>query len=230
MNSENHPLISCVCVTRNRPSLLRRSISFFTNQTYPNLELIVACDIDDLASQQVIHNINDPRIRMLLGPPPESMSLGRKRNHAIASASGLYVAVWDDDDWHGPDRIFKQYKTLCLYRRDACVISPVILCNMMDGKSYLGQGNLWECTLIAKKDTMPSYHDLPRGEDTPVVHDLFKRGSLAILNDPNQYIYAFHGHNTWGKDHWDRRLLPLSLPIGDRESVEILNRIKNGVS
>src|SRR5947209_5987073 len=42
-----HPMISCLCPTRNRPAFLRQSLAYFSSQDYPNAELIIVDDSDE---------------------------------------------------------------------------------------------------------------------------------------------------------------------------------------
>jgi len=60
----DQPLVSCVCVTRGRAALLTRSIQMFAEQCYPNLELIVACDEDDLESISIASSSGNSRVRV----------------------------------------------------------------------------------------------------------------------------------------------------------------------
>ena len=48
MQSISLPLISCICITRNRPGYLSKAIVCFKQQTYPNKELVILYEEDDL--------------------------------------------------------------------------------------------------------------------------------------------------------------------------------------
>ena len=48
------PLISCICVTREKPSLLKRAIDCFLAQTYPNKELVILYEDDDYATEELV--------------------------------------------------------------------------------------------------------------------------------------------------------------------------------
>lgn len=225
MKSSDQPLISCLCPTRNRQGLLQQAIRLFSAQSYPNLEMVIACDSDDPASQDLVRQSGDPRLNLVVGPPPEIMTLGAKRNNAIAAANGEYIAVWDDDDWYHVDRIARQYNCLLENKKDACVIAPIVLCNLVTEKTFLGTNHLWENTLLAKKISLPRYLDRGKGGDSPVIMTLFKQNALSVLRDPRLYTYIFHGSNTWEQEHWNKNLIPKSIPLGEEESKKILNTL-----
>ena len=56
----------------------------------------------------------DPRIRYLRETPRRV--LGDKRNRLCELARGEIIVHWDDDDWHGRDRIARQVAALRLER------------------------------------------------------------------------------------------------------------------
>jgi len=101
------PLVSCIMPTANRRSFIAEAITSFERQDYPNLELLI---VDD-GTEPIVDLIPpDPRIRYLR--LPYKLNLGAKRNYACEQARGTYIAHWDDDDWHAPDRIRRQMMAL----------------------------------------------------------------------------------------------------------------------
>src|SRR5690606_3676258 len=103
------PLISCLCVTRNRVNLLKRSIDCFLSQSYPNAELIVVSEDDDEPTSRYMKNVPGENIRhIVIGTRPK-LPLGALRNFAIEAARGEYFCQWDDDDWYHNDRISTQF-------------------------------------------------------------------------------------------------------------------------
>jgi glycosyltransferase involved in cell wall biosynthesis len=101
------PLVSCIMPTGNRRSFIADAIACFTRQDYPHLELLI---VDD-GTEPIVDLIPpDHRIRYL--HLPHKLNLGAKRNYACEQARGSFIAHWDDDDWHAPDRIRRQMKAL----------------------------------------------------------------------------------------------------------------------
>lgn len=95
-----NPLVSCLCLTRNRRQWLPRAIQCFRNQTWINKELIILADgedVSDLASDDIRYvHIS------------EGSTIGEKRNIGSELAFGDVVISWDDDDWSAPGRIVDQ--------------------------------------------------------------------------------------------------------------------------
>jgi glycosyltransferase involved in cell wall biosynthesis len=90
---EEHPLVSIIIPTRNRPDLLRDALESVTRQTYPRWEIVVVNDggepIEPLVPATVIEH------RTSKGP-------AAARNAAIAAAKGDVLAFLDDDDLYRP--------------------------------------------------------------------------------------------------------------------------------
>lgn len=109
----NSPLVSCVCLTRNRREWLPKAIACFQAQTYENRELVIISDgesVIDLVPQR------DPRIRlMVLGW--SHVVVGEKRNIGAEAARGNLIAHWDDDDYSAPGRLAHQVDVLQLGER-----------------------------------------------------------------------------------------------------------------
>lgn len=107
--TENEPLVSFVIPTYDRFELLRdRSLPSILGQTYRNLEVIVAGDDSPPETEQVIKELDDPRLRFVnrtvRGPYPEDpqqrwlMSGTPPLNDGVASARGRWIAILGDDD------------------------------------------------------------------------------------------------------------------------------------
>jgi glycosyltransferase involved in cell wall biosynthesis len=102
----NHPLITCLCLTRNRREWIPKAIANFLAQTYPNKELLI------LSDGEPVHDLipRDERIRHI--PIEKSFCIGKKRNFGIPQAQGEIIAHWDDDDWSAPERLSRQVSHL----------------------------------------------------------------------------------------------------------------------
>lgn len=101
------PLASCIMPTYNRRQFATRAIEAFLQQTYPNKELIVVDDGIDRIDDLVIQHIKVTYVR-----PARKMTVGMKRNIAVASSSGDFIIHWDDDDCHHRTRIEEHVKGL----------------------------------------------------------------------------------------------------------------------
>ena len=90
-----HPLISCLCPTKNGPSMVKRAIECFNSQTYPNKELILVTDERNIYLD-VLESLAGGDIKLVKAP--RGSVIGKLRNISVDNASGEYIATWDDDD------------------------------------------------------------------------------------------------------------------------------------
>lgn len=102
----NNPLVTCLCLTRNRREWLPRAIACFEAQTYENRELLIVADGVDVADLVPA----DPRIRLLA--LESYLMVGEKRNFGCQCATGELIAHWDDDDHSSPVRLERQVRRL----------------------------------------------------------------------------------------------------------------------
>lgn len=94
-------LVSCICSTYNRPTWLRRAVELFLAQSYESKELIVV-DVGD----KNIEPIDDPRIKWI--PVKQRISYEQACFIGFEAAQGSYLTYFDDDDYHGPNRLMAQ--------------------------------------------------------------------------------------------------------------------------
>lgn len=95
-----------VIPTRNRRTLLRRTISTVLAQVGVDLEIIVVDEgsTDDTAG--MLEGLADPRIRRVHHEAPRGVSLAR--NAGIQRARGEWIAFLDDDDLWAPEKLAAQ--------------------------------------------------------------------------------------------------------------------------
>jgi glycosyltransferase involved in cell wall biosynthesis len=200
------PLVSCIMPTANREKFIPFAITYFTEQNYPNKELVI---IDD-GKIPVRHLLpNNPQIRYFY---TESIgAIGLKRNYAIEKARGSIIIHWDDDDWHAFDWISQEVNFLFTSGADITGIrhahhfSPI-----MDSFWYGDADNrndpnkkvwLHGATLAYYKSYWERhpFKDLQKGEDEEFVqHDDAKvyeheyiDGFIAILHPDNTTVKHF---------------------------------------
>jgi glycosyltransferase involved in cell wall biosynthesis len=203
-----HPLISCICITDNRPMLLKRAIDCYLSQNYIRKELVISYPKDDVNTKDFVKmylrdKIND--IELIERDP--DVTLGNARNHAIFQCHGDYICIWDDDDWHHPSRLSFQYNSLETTGNHflGSVLTRIFLFDETSTLGYLSFPYHWDGTLFCKKEMVlqNQYANRNKGEDTHVVPFLNSRGMLAHINEaPFLYIYVYHGSNTWDYTHF----------------------------
>lgn len=92
----DHPLVSVIIPTFNRPHLLKHALTSLIEQTYPHWEALVISDGGDPLRLGQGGLPSDERIRIISLPKNRERSYCR--NLGIREASGQYIAFLDDDD------------------------------------------------------------------------------------------------------------------------------------
>lgn len=207
MTENKLPLISCLCVTREKPNLLHRAINCFLSQTYPQKELVVVYDDDDLITKKFIQDSEGypSSVCFFEFKKTADITLGKIRNYSIDKAKGSYICQWDDDDWYHESRLELQYHKIKSSNLPGCVLSQWLLFDSNNNKAYLSHKRYWEGSLLCEKELFPrdAYDDLDKGEDTQIIKRLKKANKLSLLHDSAYlYTYSYHGKNTWNYEHW----------------------------
>lgn len=207
------PSISCLCVTHDRVPLLRGAVACFQAQGWPSRELLILHEPGDHATAAYASSLDDARIRTIVFPSGPRITLGEKRNIALAAASGEYIATWDDDDWSSPSRLAAQMEALMQSGAPACTLRNLFVFDTVGGRAYLSKSRPWEPTLVALRAAMPPYPAVATGEDFPAVEAFSLEGRLVVLPQPQLYIYNFHGRNTVSRVHIRRNILAHARPL-----------------
>lgn len=211
--SLNLPLISCLTITKNRLTLLKRSIKNFLDQTYSNKELIIINEGSKdykLKVDSFLNKLNNSCKIVHKKVHSDNYVLGELRNKSIDMSNGDYLLTWDDDDLSSNDRIEKQFELMGNY--DASVLANFNVYSTHSNKCY-------EChsmyghhgTLMWKKSDV-RFSSMKKGEDTDFIRKLnncksdrtdliFKKGVKILLNHPRLFEYNYHHENTSGHDH-----------------------------
>lgn len=99
-----HPLVSVVIPTYNRPNLIIRAVESVNNQTYSNIEIIV---VDD-ASEQDIESVLAKFDKVKFIKNNKNQGPCFSRNEGLREAKGEFINFLDDDDFIYPNKIKKQ--------------------------------------------------------------------------------------------------------------------------
>lgn len=198
--SENR--VSAITVTRNRVKFLQKSIEYFINQTYDNKEMLIMYYDDDDETKNYLLSLdktwrNDNNIRIFKHIPMEGIYLGSLRNFLIEQSTGEYIIIWDDDDYHAPERIEFQLEEILKDDLVACTLKSLLIFSETRQEVKLSFERIegWEGTLMCLKDKMPLYMNLQRYEDTPVLENLFLNQKAKSVHNPDLYVYYLHSNN-----------------------------------
>lgn len=126
------PLVTIAMPIYNAGCYLRPAVASILKQTFPDWELIIIDDgsTDDAAAG--LHDLHDPRIRLLRDG--RNKGLAARLNEAIDLAAGRYFARMDQDDISYPERLARQ---LAVLEGDPGVDLVAVRCVAIDAGNVL---------------------------------------------------------------------------------------------
>jgi hypothetical protein len=173
--------------------LLKSAIAQFRAQDYPAKHLVIVED-------------GPEKNRDLLDSEPEftyvhlgadRLSIGRKRNEAIALAAPGLIAHWDDDDWNSPHRLSTQVAELEKARAVICGLDRLLFFDGQSAWLYRSIDPAWIAggTLIYQRAVWEAqpFADRSNGEDTLFSRAAFADG-LKTVRVPNERLYVARIH------------------------------------
>lgn len=237
MIERNSPLITCICLTRDRVNFLKVAIDCFLSQTYANKELLIVIRDDDGTSKKFLESYISDNIKMTEIDSSRRLSLGQLRNFAISHATGEYFCQWDDDDWYHSQRLELQMKAIQENHKEGSLLGHWLLFDKINKEAYISHYGAWAGSILCSKQIFTGpiqYPDLDKREDSEFIKKLFKLNCLYPLNYPILYIYVYHGTNTWDQNHFAHlfkysKKLPahLSASVSDIISGKLTNKEAN---
>lgn len=154
------PLISCLCLTHDRPEFLAQAIQCFKQQTYPNKELVVV----DNGKNPIKYLVpRDPFVSYLRletrAGPIQPYTHGELMNIGSEFCRGEIIATWDDDDWFAHNRLDDQFSRL----GSAAVTgySSLYFYEIETQDCYLYVGPRWYCSGTSQMFTKEYWKDNP---------------------------------------------------------------------
>ena len=190
-------------VTRGDPHRVRHSIRGFLQQSIESKELIIVTDINPKKLVMIRDEFASENIRWIFVEPIRKLSLGELRNLSIESASGQYIAQWDDDDLYDPSRLEQQINTIKQSNSTACMLGRWTVWWPSQKRLFISHQRPWEGTLVCARSAMPRYPAMSKAEDTALIKELMARQKVVFLDAPRLYIYVIHGANTWHDAHFE---------------------------
>jgi glycosyltransferase involved in cell wall biosynthesis len=193
------PLVSCLCVTEDRPEFIPWLLWCYDRQSWPQRELVI---VDSSVPPLMLPE--RPDVRIVYVEP--GTALGEKRNVALDAATGSAIAWFDDDDWQHPDRLTWLVEALQQARvpAEATHAGPTGAwfvdlfedrCTEYRGAGFaLFNGSLFVRANVEKHRFQPQQR---AAEDTLWLRALAQaRGSLAVSQLPPVFFWLCHDSNT----------------------------------
>ena len=167
-------------------------------------------------------------MKIIKVPINPKRSLGDLRNIAIENAEGQYICQWDDDDWYNCNRLLFQYSIIIESNSAGSILKQWLLFDSTTNIAYVSHIRNWEGSILCETSVMKSrgYEDKTISEDTALIEHLFKENKLTITDNPQLYIYIYHGLNTWNYTHF-KEIFDCSRELSKSES-ELINNILQG--
>jgi len=213
---DGSPLVSCVCVTRNRVHVLKRAIGCFLAQSYPNKELIIQYESDDSSTPSLREAYAaHPEIKWHQVDDKPKLTLGERRNLSIERSSGEYFCQWDDDDWYHADRIRDQLSAVLSTHQSASIMTNRLIFDASKRTAYFSHLRLWESSILCRRDALTAdvrYPARNRMEDTYFTKALVENNRVYPHVLPTHYIYVINHGNISPQSHFDL-LLAASQPL-----------------
>lgn len=97
------PLISVVIPAYNCAPYINKAIDCMLNQTYQNVEILVADDASTDNTREIIDSYDDPRIKKLHNE--ENLGYLKTCNKLKQAATGNFITFQDADDWSELNRL-----------------------------------------------------------------------------------------------------------------------------
>lgn len=198
-------------VTRDRARMAGRALRCLAAQTWPHKELVVIDDGDE-DYEPVLAPLRDQlTVRYVRLHPVAGRRLGELRNIALDHARGELCAQWDDDEWYHPERLATQARAVLAGDAVGCVLKWTLMhvdTPALAHLPYRADAGLGTPGTIVHRRTDVRYPNLPRNEDGVFLSRLAARGRIVALGAQHSHLFVrcFHGANTWGERHFERRL------------------------
>lgn len=196
-------------VTANRMQLARRAVQCFSQQSYPNKELVILDD-GEQDYEPILRDIPSDQLNYIQIQKNPDTVLGALRNITLSEARGEILIQWDDDDWYHPERITRQLSVL-QQGVDACCLSGSLM--HIDNPDFFHLpyvGFLPDGipgSIMHRRDDSIRYPEFRRSEDTVYLKQWQQKRYAKLPKDSaGLFIRCFHGSNTWEQTHFRRRM------------------------
>jgi len=132
------------------------------------------------------------------------------RDHGCEVARGEVVVLWDDDDWHGPDRLAHQLGPILDGRADMTGLTDLPWLELDTWRCWQPDRRLQERLLLNRTyagtlafrrrvwERLARFPNQSLGEDAAFLRKTLARGArFAALDGRGRYVYVRHGANSW---------------------------------
>jgi len=206
-SAQHDPLVTCVCLTRDRPELTQRAVECFRKQTYERKTLLMF----DTGDRRYPGHIKRNGERHVWAPGLQMAPIGFLRNEAnSAEPKAELIAHWDSDDWSHRYRLAEQVDYLLQTKAEAVGYNDMLFWNSSnqgakqeawlysthphDDRFALGTSLLYWRRVWAKRP----FGSIDEGEDRAWIKGVNCRGVSSTDHDciDPRMIAHVHGGNS----------------------------------
>jgi glycosyltransferase involved in cell wall biosynthesis len=186
------------------------AIGDFAAEAYRERELVVVHDGDAAFDARLAKCCAELDLAATLERVQPGQPLGALRNRSVERARGTLVAQWDDDDRSHPQRLTLQVDVLVAAGADASFSTEQIhwfeargVAFWEDWQRDAAPLDVVQGTLVARRDRLPRYPAMVRGEDSVLAVALARSGAKVarVRGIGWSYVYRFHGGNAFDFAH-----------------------------
>jgi glycosyltransferase involved in cell wall biosynthesis len=232
------PLVSCIMPTCDRRAFVARAIGYFERQDYARRELVIVDDGSEPVADLITPDAPIRHVRL-----NQRRSIGIKRNLACEHARGEIILQFDDDDWHGPDRLSRQIAPIASGRAELTGLYDTPFFDLTAAQFWALKDELWRRmfvegmhsgTLAFRRDVWLGCGGYPNGslaEDAVFLRRALAHGARMVrLPALDSFVYVRHSLNSWsfdcgsyhGEDGWRRIPAPEFVCADDIASFETM--------
>ena len=167
--------------------MLRRAVSFFLAQYYPDKELIV------LNNHPIPIQCSLPGVQIINEPKYDTV--GECRNRLLELAHGEFIRTWDDDDGYLPWSLSQGMAEI----GDAPAFKPEHSWYYTPTELKL-VNNALEASMLVRTEVARKYGYSPTAGDehAPLLHGIVQEGGCKIKDVGEEASYIYH----WGWGSW----------------------------
>jgi hypothetical protein len=186
------PRVSVIMNTFNSARLLQETLESLRGQTFGDWELIIWDNRSTDNTMDIAAGFRDPRARLFVAP--SAMTLAEGRNHAMAAATGEWLAYLDHDDIWLPHKLQAQIALI-----DACADPESLGLVYARTQSFSSRGD--EGEMIYRYIGRP----LPEGR---IIKVLLEEGciiplvSAMVRRSAWERVGIIPGHLRFAEDYW----------------------------
>lgn len=191
---DNHKV--SIVTTTNKTIYKNNIIENFLRQNYPNKELIIILNNNELNKDEWLRDIKNLK-NIYIYQLDESVTLGECLNYAVDKSSGVFIAKFDDDDYYAPN--YLKDLIYCFSYTDASIVgkasqfvyfigsSQLIMLNYANGYNYYP---VWGGTHVIKREVFEKVKFKPVNiaEDVYFNDECDKLGIKQYVADPFNYL------------------------------------------